>query len=75
MHLTPEQQQWLKEREAATEPYFVTDPHTGEELRLWGYGVLPDMLDLDPRIDLTRPIWEQVQALETHSEQPDRVAG
>jgi hypothetical protein len=32
-----------------------------------GYGAGRDSrLDLDPRIDLTRPIWEQVQKLAEH---------
>jgi hypothetical protein len=40
--------------------YFITDPETGERLELKGYGSMKGMLDLDPSIDLTKPIWEQV---------------
>ena len=40
--------------------YFVTDPETGLRLELKGYGSLKGKLDLDPDIDLTKPIWEQV---------------
>jgi len=40
-----------------------------------GYGAGRDRkLDLDPRIDLTRPIWEQVQKLEEHDSQHENEA-
>jgi hypothetical protein len=40
--------------------YFVTDPETGKRLELKGYGSMKGLLELDPSIDLTKPIWEQV---------------
>jgi hypothetical protein len=40
--------------------YFITAPETGERLELKGYGSMKGMLDLNPCIDLTKPIWEQV---------------
>ena len=37
----------------------------GKEYVLHGFGWAKDFsLDIDPRIDLTKPIWEQVQRLE-----------
>jgi hypothetical protein len=50
--------QEILEREGSK--YFVTDPETGLRLELKGYGSLKGKLDLDPGIDLTKPIWEQV---------------
>lgn len=44
--------------------YFILDPDTGEWLELKGYGSMKGTLDLDPRIDLTKPIYEQVLTLE-----------
>ena len=40
---------------------FIRDTETGEVVELKGYGALKGMLELDPDIDLTKPIWEQVQ--------------
>lgn len=43
----------------------VTDPKTGKVLVVRGLGSMKDHpLKLDPRIDLTKPIYEQVLALE-----------
>lgn len=43
----------------------VTDPKTGKVLVVRGFGCMKDHpLALDPRIDLTKPIYEQVLALE-----------
>jgi hypothetical protein len=42
---------------------FVAD-ESGGQYKLSGYGAMRDCLpDLDPRIDLTAPIYEQVQRL------------
>lgn len=43
----------------------VTDPKTGKVLVVRGAGSMKDHpFTLDPRIDLTKPIYEQVLALE-----------
>jgi hypothetical protein len=48
----------------APPPHIVVDDD-GKEYILHGYGWAKDNpLDIDPRIDLTKPIWEQVQRLE-----------
>ncbi len=44
--------------------YAVLDPETGEYLEIKGYGALKGMIEFDPRIDLTKPIYEQVLKLE-----------
>lgn len=41
----------------------VRDPASGREVTLRGFGALKGRLALDPRIDLTKPIYEQVLAL------------
>lgn len=50
-----------------TEAAFVSEPRTGLLMPLPGYGALRGRLDLDPRIDLTKPIYEQAQRLERAS--------
>lgn len=42
----------------------VSKPGTGRIMPLPGYGALRGKLDLDPRIDLTKPIYEQALRLE-----------
>ncbi len=45
-------------------PHIVVDDD-GKEYILHGFGWAKDTpLDIDPRIDLTKPIWEQVQRFE-----------
>ena len=46
----------------------------GNELFLKGYGAGLNRppLNLDPRIDLTKPIWEQVERLERKDKREDR---
>ncbi len=43
---------------------FVSEPGTGRMIPLSGYGALRGKLDLDSRIDLTKPIYEQATRLE-----------
>ena len=40
--------------------YYIFDANSGRELLLKGYGSLKGQLELDARIDLTKPIFEQV---------------
>lgn len=47
-----------------TDAAFVSEPGTGRIMPLPGYGALRGKLDLDPRIDLTKPIYEQALRLE-----------
>ena len=47
-----------------TDAAFVSEPGTGRMMPLPGYGALRGRLDLDPRIDLTKPIHEQAVHLE-----------
>lgn len=42
---------------------FVREPVTGKLVFLQGYGALRGLIELDPRIDLTKPIYEQVLRL------------
>jgi hypothetical protein len=42
----------------------IDDEGNEHFLRGYGAGLHRPPLDLDPRIDLTKPIWEQVQRLE-----------
>lgn len=42
----------------------VSEPGTGRMMPLPGYGALKGRLDLDPRIDLTKPIYAQAVSLE-----------
>lgn len=42
----------------------VRHPKTGELVVVRGYGSMKGKLQLDPRIDLTKPIYEQVLKLE-----------
>jgi hypothetical protein len=45
------------------EDTFISDGE-GNEYQVYGYGSMKDcMPDIDPRIDLTAPIFEQVQKL------------
>jgi hypothetical protein len=56
------------------EDTFVSDGE-GNEYQLHGYGSMKDcMPDLDPRIDLTAPIWEQVQNLAAKDRATERKA-
>jgi len=48
----------------ASDVAFVSEPGTGRMMPLPGYGALRGSLDLDPRIDLTKPIHEQAVRLE-----------
>jgi hypothetical protein len=43
--------------------YYIFDAKSGRELLLKGYGSLKRKLEIDPRIDLTKPIFEQVSRL------------
>jgi len=40
--------------------YYILDASSGRELLLKGYGSLKGKLAIDPEIDLTKPIFEQV---------------
>jgi hypothetical protein len=47
-----------------TIPYKIVTDENGVEYKLHGFGAGNlRKLDIDPRIDLTKPIWEQVQRL------------
>lgn len=49
----------------ANAPKHIVVDENGKEYVLHGFGWAKDFpLDIDPRIDLTKPIWEQVQRLE-----------
>jgi len=49
----------------ASAPKHIVVDENGKEYVLHGFGWAKDSpLDIDPRIDLTKPIWEQVQRLE-----------
>ena len=50
--------------------YFWVRPD-GEQLQMYGYGG-GMKLDLDPRIDLTKPIFEQVKRLLTDDAEEER---
>lgn len=55
----------MASKPSASDIMTVTDPKTGRVLILRGTGSSKTMpLDLDKRIDLTKPILEQVLALE-----------
>lgn len=43
--------------------YYIFDASSGRELLLKGYGSLKGKLEIDARIDLTKPIFEQVARL------------
>jgi DNA-directed RNA polymerase subunit H (RpoH/RPB5) len=54
-----------KSLKTAPVPEHIVVDDDGTEYILHGYGWAKDYpLDIDPRIDLTQPIWEQVQRLE-----------
>jgi hypothetical protein len=47
----------------------------GQEVKIHGYGSMKDTpLDLDPRIDLTKPIYEQAVKLWKEDEERERKA-
>jgi altronate dehydratase len=53
----------------------VTDPKTGKVLVVRGLGCMKNHpLDLDPRIDLTKPIYEQVLALEKSDREREQLS-
>lgn len=52
------------DHDGETDAAFVSEPGTGRMMPLPGYGGLRGRLDLDPRIDLTKPIYEQALRLE-----------
>lgn len=55
----------MSKKTATTTVMTVTDPETGRVLVVRGLGSMKDCpLDLDPEIDLTKPIYEQVLELE-----------
>ena len=57
---------------AAGSKHIVVDDD-GTEYTVHGYGwAKPQPLDIDPRIDLTEPIWEQVQRLERSDKRAGR---
>ena len=41
--------------------YYIYDAGSGRELLLKGYGTLRGRLEIDERIDLTKPIFEQIR--------------
>jgi hypothetical protein len=43
--------------------YYIFDANSGRELLLKGYGSQRIKLEIDPRIDLTKPIFEQAAKL------------
>lgn len=53
------------------EGFWFRDPKTGRLETIRGAGSMKGTIDIDVRIDLTKPIWEQVLKLE----QQDREAG
>jgi hypothetical protein len=56
------------------EDTFISDGE-GNEYQLHGYGSMRDcMPDIDPRIDLTAPIYEQVQRLAAKDKAAERRA-
>ena len=58
-----------------TDATFVSEPGTGRMMPLPGYGALRGKLDLDPRIDLTKPIYEQAVRLERAGRGRKALAG
>jgi hypothetical protein len=51
------------------EDTFVSD-ELGQQYKVQGYGSMKDLpLDLDPRIDLTQPIYDQAKQLAAEDEQ------
>lgn len=59
---------------SAESPYLVTDEN-GKTYILHGYGAGKlRHLDIDPRIDLTKPIWDQVQRLARRDKKQSREA-
>jgi hypothetical protein len=40
--------------------YYIRNSKTGDLMHIAGYGSMKGKIVLDPDIDLTKPIWEQV---------------
>jgi len=57
----------ISDNDGQADAAFVSEPGTGRMTPLTGYGALRGRLDFDPRIDLTKPIYEQAQRLERAS--------
>lgn len=53
----------------------VSEPGAGEFLPLEGYGALKGQFEMDPRIDLTKPIHAQVLRLERAERRRKMAAG